>query len=339
MRRLSASLLLALAISWTAFAEEPILPVKTLSGHPGGVYSLAFSSDSRVLVSAGQNGLINLWDFRDFRSIRTWKDHGDSVNSIFFSPDQKRLISGSDDQTIMVRNATDYSIVDKISMGDRVSFLAQSAKGETFAAVLGEKTIKFISAEKYEPFLKSYSGSCAAFSPQPYGMAAIGTPEFKIRILNVSTGWGSFLKGRHKAGIRTLAYNADGTLLASGSADQTVKIWHSRNSKLVKSISVKDTAVQSVAFSPDGKYLVFGGTLENAGAPDRAKDFKIFVYDLRRWRKSLTLSGHRGAILALAFSPDGKWLVSGSADKTIRVWNVRIWDPRHAAVPPIGKTQ
>src|SRR3989338_190146 len=84
-----ASMLLFEFVSQLAFCGEPILPVKTLSGHPGGVYSLSFSSDSRVLISAGQNGTINLWNMRDFHPMRTWKDHSGSVNSIFYSPGGK----------------------------------------------------------------------------------------------------------------------------------------------------------------------------------------------------------------------------------------------------------
>src|SRR3990167_6881813 len=106
--RISA-VLLALFLAPAVWADDAIVPVKTLSGHPGGVYSLSFMADSQVLVSAGEGGTINLWDMKDFHPMRTWKDHSDSVNSAFYSPDGKYMISGSDDQTVILRRSEEHT--------------------------------------------------------------------------------------------------------------------------------------------------------------------------------------------------------------------------------------
>jgi WD40 repeat protein len=148
-----STVLLFWILAPSAWSEELILPVKTLSGHPGSVSSIAFSSDSGILVSAGQRGTINLWDMKDFHSMRTWKDHSDSVSSVFYSPDGAKLLSGSQDKTLLVRSATDYTILNKTSLDDGVSGLVQDPKFKTLAAVLGGRRVQFLNGESYKPFI------------------------------------------------------------------------------------------------------------------------------------------------------------------------------------------
>ncbi len=324
----------SLSFSW---AEDAVLPLKTLSGHPGAVFSLAFSSDSQVLVSAGSPGTINLWDTKDFHSMRTWKDHSDSVRSIFYSPGGKFLISGGDDQTIIVRSAADYSVAERIPMVGKVGLLTQSANGKNLAAVLDEKTVRFLEEKTYS-VVKSVDGNAAVFSPDLRTIAVAG-PDFKIKILDRSNfGVAQALLG-HKAPILALAFNANGTMLASASADRTVRLWDPRGYNQIKVIKTKDYAVSALAFSPDGRLLAYGGTVIKEDTPYRYNDTEFFVWDIIKGKQVASLEGHRGAILALAFSPNNKWLASGSADKTIQVWDTKSWTPKpkKAALSPEQK--
>ncbi|OGR83921.1 MAG: hypothetical protein A2901_07080 [Elusimicrobia bacterium RIFCSPLOWO2_01_FULL_54_10] len=314
------------ALALAAPDSDVIEPVKTLSGHPGGIYSLSFSSDSQVLVSAGENGTINLWDMGDFHSMRTWKDHSDSVNSIFYSRSDKYLISGSDDGTVLARSATEYSIVDKAVLEGKVSSLAQSPGGKLLAVVLDESKIKLISARNYEA-VKTLDGSHAVFSPDGRILAVSG-PDNRIKILDADDfGVVTALVG-HKAAMLALAFARDGLTLASASIDGAIKLWNPRAYKEIKTIKNKDYAVTALAFSPDHKFLAYGGMIFKDNTRYRNNDTEFYVWDLARGKKAAVLTGHRGAVLSLAFSPDGKWLVSGSKDKTIKVWAVQSWAPK-----------
>lgn len=314
--------LLALIIAPSAQAEELLLPVKTLSGHPGGVYSLSFSSDAQVLVSAGEGGTINLWDMRDFHPMRTWKDHSDSVNSAFYSPGSKYLVSGSDDQTVILRSATDYSPVERISTEGKVTALSQSPDGKIFAAVLGKSKVKILSGRTFEA-IKTVEGKFAAFSPDNRVLAVAGADD-KIHILyRNGLGTAAVLPG-HKGGVNALVFSRDGSRLASGGSDHSVKIWDAKGWKLVKTIPAGRYDVSALAYSPSSRFLAFGGVLTEDNTPYRYNDSELMVWDFTGGKK-ISLQGHHGAILSLAFSPDGKWLVSGSADKTVKVWDPKTF--------------
>ncbi|KAI0562806.1 WD40/YVTN repeat-like containing protein [Gracilaria domingensis] len=122
------------------------------------------------------------------------------------------------------------------------------------------------------------------------------------------------LKG-HKAIINCVAWNADGTKAASGSDDQTVRVWEvtGREGREVLVLTGHDGDVSCVAWSPDGKRIA-------SGAFDRT--MRIWDVACAHGELLLTLTGHNSNVRHAAWSPDGMRVVSGSDDRTIRVWNV-----------------
>ena len=98
-------------------------------------------------------------------------------------------------------------------------------------------------------------------------------------------------------------------LLASGSADKTVRVWDVAKAKEVLLLKGRGE-IHSLAFSPDG-LLVAAGSARGA----------IQLWDIRTGNETFVLTGHVEVVLSLAFTPDGKTLVSGGQDNTIRFWD------------------
>ena len=108
----------------------------------------------------------------------------------------------------------------------------------------------------------------------------------------------------------SVAFSPDGSVLASGSAENTVQVRDVKTGEVKWERTRHKDVVSSVRFSPDGKLLASGswdGTL-------RLWDPKMGVLKGR-------LVGHTHLVTSVAFSPDGRALASGSADKTVQVWN------------------
>jgi WD40 repeat protein len=120
----------------------------------------------------------------------------------------------------------------------------------------------------------------------------------------------------HTNNVFAVAFSRDGTLLASGSTDQTVKVWDVKNVKELMTLKGHTFSVRSVAFSPDGKYLATGG-----------HDGVVIIWDLATKKPVAELSV-RDFVQTVVFSPDGKSLITASNgglfDKPYS--HIRLWD-------------
>ncbi len=131
----------------------------------------------------------------------------------------------------------------------------------------------------------------------------------------------------HAHWIKSVAFSPDGTLLATGSRDKTIRLWCVADGTPVRTLKGHTHWVNSVAFSPDG-------TLLATGANDRT---------VRLWRVAdggpvRTLKGHTDLVNSVAFSPNGVLLATGANDRTVRLWRVATGEVRtlegHAGLTP-----
>jgi small GTP-binding protein len=111
--------------------------------------------------------------------------------------------------------------------------------------------------------------------------------------------------------FNSAAFSPDGNTLASGSNDNTIKLWDVKNAKLIRSLEGHSDSVRSVVFSPDGNILASG-----------SNDNTIKLWDVKNAKLIRSLEGHSNSVRSVVFSPDGNILAS-SSDRIIKLWDVK----------------
>ena len=119
----------------------------------------------------------------------------------------------------------------------------------------------------------------------------------------------------HQDVIYSVAWNSDGTKLATGSQDRTAKIWDASSGKDLKTLKDHSDGVSRVSFSPDGK-SVFTASL----------DHNVRRFDALTGETQKTFTGHAEAVNALALSADGKRIISSGNEPNLRWWNTETGD-------------
>lgn len=155
-----------------------------------------------------------------------------------------------------------------------------------------------------------------AFSPDGRFLTA-GSSDGRVRIWNLADGALAAVLDHVPAplpaqNVYAVAYNAEGTLLASGGGVRSViRLWDPATGRLDRSLGTFGSAVFCLAFSPDGTRLIAG-----------SEDGKLRVYNLASGLSEFDATAHVGGVRCLAISPDGRSAASGGVDRLVRLWEI-----------------
>jgi WD40 repeat protein len=155
-----------------------------------------------------------------------------------------------------------------------------------------------------------------------------------LRFIDLSTGQETNVP---VAATREIAFSPDGTLVATGSEEHTVKLWDLITGRPLKPLAGHTNEVPGVKFSPDGRILA-----------SASQDKTVKLWDVATWEERATLRGHKGQVWSITFTADGKSLISAGGD--IKVWDIDTAKERltlhrktgsyhawHLALSPDGK--
>ncbi|KAI3571439.1 hypothetical protein IWW34DRAFT_291909 [Fusarium oxysporum f. sp. albedinis] len=129
----------------------------------------------------------------------------------------------------------------------------------------------------------------------------------------VDSDWNAVLQTLegHTDFINSAVFSNDGKLIASGSRDNTVKIWNVATGAEERTLEGHANSVNSVVFSNDGKLIASGSS-----------DNTVKIWKAATGEEERTLEGHANSVNSAVFSNDGKLIASGSSDNTVKIWKV-----------------
>lgn len=326
---------------WDPFSGREL---RELAGYTTGVYDLSLSNDDRWLASAHTDNTARLWDLRGGTMVRTLVGHASLVNRVAFTADASRVATASADQrfktwklstgaevTSVSRRSLNVTAMDFDPSGKmlatggafpdedvaRLWDLASSAVLRTIIPPVEElpKAPASLAGLIQRPGRGAVSD--VRFSPDGRWLA-VAWADNDAKLVDVASGQSYELEA-----CRPLRFSADARLLASlgrcprqfesGRTEESIRLWDPQTRRF-ESRTLQDVAGSRVnaEFSPDLKWL----------ARASMRDHSIGVWEVSTGRRRAVMTGHTGMVSSLAFSTDGRLLVSSSHDGTTRLWEM-----------------
>ena len=250
-----------------------VAPIAEFDAHRGPVTGLVYSADGRWIVTAGEDGTLKVWDATYNSLIRTIElDDGRATALAVLG---SRALTGHADGKVVL---WDLNRAEKLA------------------------TVQRNEASVWDVV---FTGDQSRF--------AVASHDWKIALWDATQPSAPLhvFEG-HENSVQALAYDPNRAVLASGSADKTVRLWNLKTLSLKRRYRGSRDFLTAVVFSRDGKLLA-GGSL----------DGQIQIWSALNSRRKRRLTDHNGRVTDLAFSPDGQYLASSSADGTVRLWDAR----------------
>lgn len=292
-------LLIPIVLVMWLFVRHMAHEVRVFAGPEWLVTCVAFSPAGDLVAAGSGDGSVHVWDRHTGDLLYKLNTKAGEVFAVGFSPDGKTLLTAD--------------------LGD----------ARLWDARTGEKKVRLSSERNYV--------ICAVYSPAGQYIATSSKaegkpkmPEGKIHLWDPKTGKEVRVLSGYKGPVRSLAFSPDGATLLGADSD-VLWLWDVDSGKKLddmnKALSEFGSGIACAAFAPDGKRIAFAGF-----------DKTIFLYDLDEKKLVRTFEGHKSPVLSVAFSPDGRYLVSGSMGtkkseqekdsampdetRTVRVWSI-----------------
>ncbi len=286
-----------------------------LKGHTSWVWKAVFSPDGVQIASTGSDKTIKMWDVSSGKCTKTITGHTDQIWSLAYHPDGNKIATGSDDQTVRIWNITDGKCL-KVIQGytNWVKSVKFTPNSQQLVSAHQDHAIRvWHISGRQESTLKGHEGSVLSLAVHPNGeIIASGSEDHTIKIWDITDTKCLYTINEHTGDVWGVSFSPDGKLLASASYDRTIKIWQLENKVCIYTLKGYHDKIGAVTFNASGSLLATAGE----GAID--------VWDVEKGICLYTLEeeGHKGRVKSVAFSPDSQYLVSGSTDRTIKIWDL-----------------
>jgi WD40 repeat protein len=264
--------------------------LRQMTGHKDEIWGVAFSPDDKMIASASTDKTMHTWETASGNPVRTFIGHTDWVRGVYFFQDKKRILTASDDYTLRTWDLSNGNELKRMSGHTNfINGLSVSRDGRRAVTGSVDQTVRVWDLDKAEEMGRYF----------------------------------------HNNEVWAVAISPDGKRAVSASTDNVVKMFDLDKKQEIRQLT-HPTRVWSIAFSPSGKHVVTGTggpvtmmpkeAIEGGWPQQGNNDASLYFWETDSGKAVRRLGGHTGNVRALAYSSDGRFVVSGGDDNTMRLW-------------------
>jgi periodic tryptophan protein 2 len=309
----------------------------TLTGHRQAIVGAWFSKDQETIYTVSKDGALFVWKYMLRYDAPEDADEEDDENLNWgiaerhffmqnnahvtcaqFHPESKLLVTGFSHGLFFIHELPDFAQIQNLSISQNdIDFVAMNKTGEWLAfgaSKLGQLLVWEWQSESYVLKQQGHFDSMNTIAYSPEGQRIItAADDGKIKVWDVNSGFCVVTFTEHMGGVSACEFAKRGNVLFTASLDGSVRAWDLIRYRNFRTFTAPSRlSFSSLAVDPSGE-VVCAGSIDS---------FDIHIWSVQTGQLLDRLSGHEGPVSSLAFSPDASTLVSGSWDKTVRVWNI-----------------
>lgn len=289
-----------------------------LAGHVGAVLCADLAPDGKVAASGGADGAVRLWDVASGQVTEQLSGHAGAVSALEFSPDGRVLASGGADRTIRLWSPRTGAELRTLSghQGE-VASVRFSRDSRMLVSASHDRTVRLWDATS-GALIRAFYGHVdraldASISPKLTWIAS-ASQDGTARLWSIAPGRAGRIMEGHRGRVTGSLFDHDGTELVTVGHDGTVRSWDP--------LKGPSTVLATAGARANALDLAAGD--DPIGVADSDGVARLWG---RRDKQATVLRGHRGEVTSLRFSADGKLVVTGGVDGTLRTWLAASAEP------------
>lgn len=319
---------------WSLDPEEGFTPT-TLAGHRTAVHAAWFSKDQETIYTVSKDGALFQWQYlpppdADPDDMSEEDERWRINERHYFFQDQAHLttaafhaasnllVTGFSNGLFMIHELPNFSEIHKLSISaSHVDTVSINQTGEWLAfgsSALGQLLVWEWQSESYILKQQGHLDSMNALTYSPSGDRVVTcADDGKIKVWDTTSGFCVVTFTEHTSGVTACEFARRGNVLFTASLDGSVRAFDLIRYRCFRTFTApKRLSFSSIAVDPSGE-VVAAGSLD---------DFDVHIWSVQTGQLLDQLSGHEGPVSSLAFAANDGSLVSGSWDRTVRIWSV-----------------
>jgi WD40 repeat protein len=310
---------------------ETGLVIRRFEGRTESWSSVAFSPDGGLVLRGEGDGTTRLWNAETGRVVRTFRGHEGRVYSVAFFPDGRRVLTGGKDATARLWDIGSGREIRRLEHSGVIFSVAASPDGRWILTAGEDRKARLWNAEtgREARRLEGHRESIgvAVFSPDGR-LVLTGSDDRTARLWDVESGREVRRFEGHTTRIRFAAFAPGGRRVLTGTwgaKDHTARLWDAATGREIRRFA--GATFTPVAFSPDGRMVLTGNCwIDRPSTPAEVGRAPLpsstRLWDAETGREIRRFEGKTAWVSSVAFSPDGRQIVVGRADRVARLWSV-----------------